>query len=101
MRVGDKIKMDGERQRYTVQAFDERYVIMTKPFNARKTYLYSIADLDTFQRGPIGLVFGLPRNVDNPHDAGVMLAMMRDEGWQISRRKGKQLGPDEIAQLMK
>jgi hypothetical protein len=101
MNVGDKIKMDGETQRYTVQAFDDRYVIMTKPFNARKTYLYTIADMETYQRGPIGLVFGLPEHVNTPEGASLVLKMMRDEGWQVSRRKGIPITADEEAQLLK
>ncbi len=100
MNVGDKIKMDGEKQSYTIQAFDERFVIMTKPFNARKTYLYTIADLQTYQRGPIGLVFGLPEHVNTPEGAASVLKMMREEGWQVSRRKGIPLDVSEIDQLL-
>lgn len=99
MNVGDKIKMDGEKQRYTIQAFDERFVIMTKPFNARKTYLYTIVDLQTYQRGPIGLVFGLPEHVNSPKGASSVLEMMRKEGWQVSRRKGVALCISEAVQL--
>lgn len=100
MIVGGKIKMDGERQRYTIQAFDDRFVIMTKPFNARKTYLYTIADLETYQRGPIGLVFGLPEHVNTSEGAELVLKMMGEEGWQVSRRKGISLCDDEIEQLL-
>ena len=31
-----KIKMCTETQRYTVRAFDSRFVVCTKPFNAKK-----------------------------------------------------------------
>lgn len=40
-----KIKFKGEKQRYTVQAAGKRYLVCTKPFNARKTVLYTIIDL--------------------------------------------------------
>lgn len=99
MQVGDKIKMDSERQRYTVQAFDERFVIMTKPLNVQKTYLYTIADLKEQRRGPIGLVFGLPGHVDTPVGARVVLDMMRAESWGVSHRKSVPLEPNEAAQL--
>lgn len=45
IKVGDKIKFKSERQRYTVRACDERFVIATKPFNLQKTYIYTIVDL--------------------------------------------------------
>jgi hypothetical protein len=99
MRIGDKIKVCGEVQRYTVQAFDERHVVMTKPFNARKTYLYSIVDLERKWRGPIGLVFGLPIHVNSPEGAAELLSMMNDEGFQVSRRHGVDLTENELRQL--
>lgn len=58
--VGSKIRMDGERQAYTVQAANDRFAIMTKPFNAKRTYLYTITDLDRKVRGPCNLIFGPP-----------------------------------------
>ena len=45
-KVGDKIKFKSEKQRYTIKACNERYIIATKPFNARKTFLYTIVDLE-------------------------------------------------------
>ena len=44
-KVGDKIKFTSEKQRYTIKACNERFIIATKPFNARKTFLYTIVDL--------------------------------------------------------
>lgn len=49
--VGDKLKFKSEKQRYTVRACDNKFVIATKPFNARKTYLYTIIDIDARERG--------------------------------------------------
>jgi len=48
--VGDKLKFKSEKCRYTVTACDDRFVIATKPFNARNTFLYTIIDLVTKQR---------------------------------------------------
>lgn len=59
-----KVKFDAERQRYTVMAANERFAILTKPFNAQKTYLYTITDLKRGVRGPCNLIFGLPCDVD-------------------------------------
>jgi hypothetical protein len=55
--VGDKIKFLSEKQRYTVKAKSDRYLICTKPFNAKKTCLYSIIDLERMVRGTNNLIF--------------------------------------------
>jgi hypothetical protein len=54
LKVGDRIKFRGERQRYTVRAVsvDGRWVICTKPLNIRKTVLYTVIDFDSNVRGP-------------------------------------------------
>ena len=57
MKVGDNIKFEGERNRYTVQACDDRYIIATKLFNAQKTVLYTIVDLERKVRVADNLVF--------------------------------------------
>lgn len=50
-KTGDKIKFKSEKQRYTIRACDKRFIIATKPFNARKTFLYTIVDLKEKIRG--------------------------------------------------
>jgi len=52
-RVGDRVKFAEEKQAYTVQAVSAsgRYVICTKPFNARRTVLYCIIDRQLGVRG--------------------------------------------------
>jgi hypothetical protein len=57
-KIGDKIKFKREKQRYTIQATDGRYLICTKPFNAKKTVIYTIVDLKEKIRGTDNLVFG-------------------------------------------
>ena len=57
-KVGDKVKFRREKQKYTVMACDNRFLICTKPFNARKTVLYTIVDLKEKIRGTENLVFG-------------------------------------------
>lgn len=49
--IGDKIKFRSEAQRYTVVAKNERYLICIKPFNLKKTFLYTIIDLTERIRG--------------------------------------------------
>lgn len=104
MKPGDKIKMCGERQRYTVQGFDDRFIIATKPFNARRTYLYTIIDRLRLVRGPINMTLGLPNDVNTPQGAEELLTFMREEGgghetWGVSQRRDKPLTDSEIEQI--
>lgn len=97
--VGKKIKMDGERQAYTVQAANDRFAIMTKPFNARRTYLYTITDLKRRVRGPCNLIFGLPCDVNSAEGASKALAMMEAGEMEVSFRHHKDLTAEELNRL--
>lgn len=103
MQIGDKIKMCSERTRYTVQGFDERFMIATKPWFGE--YLYTIIDRELQIRGPINAIFGLPLgDVDNPKGAEETLNFMREEDaghdtWGVSYRNRLPLTENEIAQL--
>lgn len=55
--VGDKVWFEEEKQGYTVQASDELFAVCTKPFNAKKTVLYTIIDFKKEIRGTENLVF--------------------------------------------
>lgn len=99
MRPGDKVRMTGERQRYTVTAVDDRFAIMSKPFNARRTYLYTITDLKLGVRGPCDLIFGVPCAMDAPDSAAKALTMLQAGEMGVSRRRCKALTDDEIVQL--
>jgi hypothetical protein len=59
LQVGDRVWFDGEVQGYTVQARGERYLICTKPFNLRRTVLYTVVDLEEEVRGTENLLFGM------------------------------------------
>ena len=61
LRVGDKIKFQHEKQKYTIKAKSDRYLICTKPFNLKKTCLYTIVDLERLVRGTNDRIF-------NPYD---------------------------------
>jgi hypothetical protein len=91
--------MDGERQRYKVMARDERFVILTKPFNAKKTYIYSIADLQREERGPCNLIFGPPCALDTEEGAAEALDLLKTGFMGISRRRNKSMSDAEMAQL--
>lgn len=54
---GSKIKFAEQSQCFTVQACNNRYAICTKPFNLRKTVLYTIIDFVENIRGTENLIF--------------------------------------------
>lgn len=63
-KVGDKIKFAEEKQRYTVRAAGDRYLVCTKPFNPRRTVLYTVVDFVEQVRGTENLVFGRGAETD-------------------------------------
>lgn len=56
-KIGDRIWFRRDKRPYRVRARNERYLICTKPFNARKTVIYTIVDLVENVRGPDNLIF--------------------------------------------
>lgn len=59
LEVGHKIYFSGERNGYTVKALNDRFAICTKPYNPKRTVLYSIIDINRQVRGPNDLVFNM------------------------------------------
>lgn len=86
LKVGDKIKFESEKQRYTIVAKSDRYIICTKPFNARKTYLYTIIDLERLVRGAVNLIFGLAWDLNIPEEATECLQELDEGRVEVSHR---------------
>lgn len=97
--IGQKVQLGGERHRYTVMARNERFVIMTKPFNVQRTYLYTIADLKRQVRGPCNLIFGLPCDVNTVEGASEALAKIKAGEMEVSYRRCVDLTVEELARL--
>jgi len=57
--VGRRVKFAEEKRPYVVQACDSRYAVCTKPFNPRRTVLYTVIDLEENVRGTENLIFGM------------------------------------------
>ncbi|HEX7313274.1 MAG TPA: hypothetical protein VF297_05110 [Pyrinomonadaceae bacterium] len=57
--VGAKVKFEAEKGPYTVKACSERYAICTKPFNPKRTVIYTIVDFERDVRGRNNLVFNV------------------------------------------
>lgn len=96
---GHRIKFASERQRYKLMAHNDRFAILVKPFNAQKTYLYTIVDLERGERGACNLIFGLPCDVDTPEGAQEVLGRLARGDMGVSHRNFVPLNPTEIAAL--
>lgn len=57
VKKGMKIYFQGENKPYTVRCFSERFVICTKPFNLKRTVIYTIIDWIREIRGTENTVF--------------------------------------------
>lgn len=84
-KVGDKIRLFNERNRYNVMARDERYVILSKRcFN---TFLYTIFDFEEEWIAPDNLIFGI-YDYDKKEDAERALKALQTGDIELSRRRG-------------
>jgi hypothetical protein len=54
---GSKIYFASDKKPYTVKALSNRYAVCTKPFNPKKTVLYTIIDFSQQIRGRENLIF--------------------------------------------
>lgn len=90
IQVGAKVWFAEEKQGYTVQARDERFMICTKPFNPRKTYLYSIVDFERGIRGPDNLIFGSYKPYNTKEGAEANLVSLNEKPFptqEVSHRR--------------
>jgi hypothetical protein len=77
-RVGDRVRFVEEAQAYTIQARSDRYLVCTKPFNLRRTVLYTIVDLKQQVRGTENLVFGA--GAETPEQCQEMISRLEGTG---------------------
>jgi hypothetical protein len=82
--VGAKMWFKGEKQGYTVQASNVAFVVLTKPFNARKTVLYCIVDWERNMRGPEDLIFS--RGAETREECEEMLERLTLGESEVSQR---------------
>jgi len=57
--VGSRVKFEGEKGPYVVKARGERFAICTKPFNPKRTVIYTIIDFERDVRGTNNLIFNI------------------------------------------
>jgi len=82
--VGDKIKFKEEKQAYTIRACDGRFLICTKPFNLRRTVIYTIVDLREKVRGTENLIFCMGFNTEE--QCNEALKRLQDGESEVSYR---------------
>ena len=76
IKKGDKIKFKEEIQRYTVKAISSKFAICTKPFNARKTVLYTVIDFAKNIRGTENLMPFIVKAVREYASIGEIMAVL-------------------------
>lgn len=82
--VGAKVWFRHEKQGYTVQASNVAFCVCTKPFNARRTVLYTIIDWEQGIRGPEDLIFGM--GAETREQCQAMLDRITAGESEVSRR---------------
>lgn len=53
LQVGERVRLDGTKRAWKVRARGERYIVLTQPFNLRRTVLYTVIDLEMGRRGTV------------------------------------------------
>jgi hypothetical protein len=84
LKVGSKVKFQEEKQRYTVRASNVAFAVCTKPFNPKRTVLYTIIDWMHGIRGTQNLIFPLP--VETEEDCVELLRQLTDGEVQVTHR---------------
>lgn len=82
--VGSKIWFASEKQGYTVRASNVAFAVLTKPFNAQKTVLYTIIDWESGVRGAENMIFSLGCETDEECQA--MLGRLTQGESEVSGR---------------
>jgi hypothetical protein len=90
LKVGNKIKFISEKQKYSVKAKSDRYLICTKPFNLKKTVLYTIIDLERLVRGTNDRIFN-PYDYARQEDINECLKDLESNQVIVSHRKSIKL----------
>ena len=86
VKIGDKIYIPKHKRPFTVRARNDRYIICTKPFNAKHTVIYFIIDLKEKRRGPDNMVFCC--GYESDEDCRERLIELQSGIIEVSRRRG-------------
>lgn len=92
--VGSKVKFHREKQRYTVMASNRFYSVCTKPFNAKKTVIYTVIDWYNQIRGTENLVFGF--GAETKEQCEEMLERLTNAKSDVSSRNFARLSIEKV-----
>jgi hypothetical protein len=86
--VGDRVTFFGDLQPFKVQAAGTRFVVLTRPYNPKRTTTYTIMDLEEWVRGTENLVFSMGFETREQCEEALARLESRDEEirTEISRR---------------
>jgi len=99
LKVGDKVWFRGEKQGYTVKAANGVFAICTKPFNPKRTVLYTIVSYLENARGPENLVFGM--GAETKEECEEMLERLVRGESEVSHRHRVELDIDRLSHPQK
>lgn len=94
MKKGDRVKFKEEKKRYTVRACNKLFAICTKPFNLKKTVLYTVIDFTNNIRGTENLIFCAGAETDTK--CVEMLDRLTNKETEISHRNFITLNIEKI-----
>ena len=95
--IGSKVWFVEEKQGYSVRAKGAQYLVLTKPFNQKKTVIYTILDIESMERGPENLIFGMGAETDE--QCQEMLARLIADESEISSRRSIQAYVSKIRNI--
>ena len=85
LKEGSKIWFEEEKQGYTIQARSDNFIVCSKPFNLKKTVLYTIIDIKKNIRGPESLIFGF--GAETKEQCQEMIARLESGKTEVSYRR--------------
>jgi len=91
---GQKIWFKKDVKPYTIRCRNERYLICTKPFNLKKTVIYTIVDLKKGIRGTENLIFCM--GFEGDEDCKEALGRLTSEETEVSHRNFVELDITKI-----
>lgn len=100
IKVKDKVYFKSEKRPYTIKAFDGRYAICTKPYNPKRTVMYTIIDFKEAKRGPNNLVFNM-YDYKIQEDIDQCLADLKDGVIELSKRNSIDLDILKVVRIIK
>lgn len=75
---GTKIEWKNQKKTFKVIARNDNFIIIARPFNLRKTFEYSILDLQYMQCNRDNMIFGPKYNYSNIEECNIALKELKE-----------------------